>query len=121
MSRNRKKPETGWSGERVAKGIFHRPGGTYHVAISVKNQMRKKSFPTLEAAISWRDDQISSRPQRAFSAGINALHRSTWSPKDMRDDYDEIRRQIEKAPRTTETINGREFTVVHIPALGVAA
>ena len=122
-SKVRRKPEGGWNGVRVAPGIFRRAGGTFNVAISVKNQTRKASFPTLEQAIAWRDEQKGNRvpSRRAFSAGIGALHRSTWMPEDVREDHENARRQLASANRSTVERDGREFTVVHLPDATTAA
>lgn len=118
MSRARKKPEGGWNGPRVASGIYQRPGGTFNVAISVKNQTRKASFPTLEEAIAWRDEQKRERVpprKRAFSVGIESVHRSTWEPADYEIDRQNIREQLKKSPKTTTVRDGREFTLVRLP------
>lgn len=117
-SKVRKKPKGGWNGERVATSVYRRAGGTFCVSISVQGRNRQASFPTLKEAVAWRDEQKSARVpprKRAWSAGINALHRSTWSPEDVHADHDETRRMIESAPRRKQRINGRIFTVVSLP------
>ena len=109
--------------ELVATGVYRRPSGTFYVKIVAGKRTHQKSFSSLREAIAWRDEQRGNQttPRRAFSVGINALHRSTWMPEDVREDHENARRQIASANRSTVERDGREFTVVHLPDATTAA
>lgn len=106
--------------KQVARSVYQRQRGTFEVRIAVNGKQRRKSFSTLQEAIAWRDEQRDDRQprRRAFAAGINALHRSTWAPKDVLEDIERTRELIQGAPREEREINGRTFTVVRLPDVG---
>lgn len=101
---------SGVKGTRIATGIFQRPGGTYNVAISVGNRLRKRSFEHLRDAISWRDEQIKERAPVDKRRAYNH-----WSPQDVWIDEDDRRAQIEQAPRKKVKRGGRNYTVIQLP------
>lgn len=102
---------------RVEKNIRRRQGGTYCVSVSVDWEERRKSFETLEEARAWRDEMIASRPKRRTRHGIPALSARNTADEDVR------REVIASSPKSTRVINGRKFTVVHLPPTmeGIAA
>jgi hypothetical protein len=104
------------SGEvKVERGIYRRPGGTYSARVFVNYTGYRKSFASLEQARKWREGMESGQPMwlkgrdgRLVPSEQPALDRSA-------------RELIASSPRSNRVIDGREFTVVHLPPGGIRA
>jgi hypothetical protein len=96
---------------RVAENILRRQGGTFGVSVSVNMSQRRASFPTLEEAIAWRDAQYADRKPREARRGAPSM--ST----DVTEERNQSRLMIKTAPRTKAVIDGKQFTVVHLPGV----
>lgn len=96
---------------RIAKNIVAREGGTFAVDIRVDGVNMRKSFPSLDEAVTWRDTQKATRkPREKRGAGDDYL--MSVESTELRN---ATRERIANAPRTTEIIDGRTWTVVHLP------
>lgn len=98
--------------KRVAPNIVAREGGTFGVDVRIDGVQKRKSFPTLDEAIAWRDEQKAKRKPRERRGGLKTD--LLMSPEET-EARNGTRRMLATAPRTTEVIDGREWTVVHLP------
>ena len=115
----RKKPKSGWDGQRVEQSIYLRDVGTYAVKVHVNGSQVRKTFPDIDSARAWRDEQIAKRPpkgEHVWGNGLRHLRRSTWGlAADEREDREATKQLIEKSPKLKETLGDREFLVVKLP------
>lgn len=108
---------------KVDTCIVRRARGTFAVSVRNGGGNVTATFPSLGEAQAFRDDVISKRPKRDYSflgkKGRKGPDLISAMETELRF---RARKEIAAAPRSTHVIDGREFTVVHLPptARGVA-
>lgn len=91
---------------RVETGIYRRQGGTYRVEVMRDYVTYRRTFKTLEEARRFRN---------GIRSGKLSVRGGLYAAMDVVSEKEIRRREIRSAPRTKKVINGREFTVVHLP------
>ena len=100
---------------RVDRCIVKRIKGTFAVEVQIAGAIRAKTMSTLEEAQTWRDEQEKARPKREAKSYRRKGGRDLpFSPEETQQ-RNTSRALIESAKRTTTVIDGRTFTVVHLP------
>ena len=96
-------------GVLIESCIRRREGGTYSVQISVNWEQKRKSFKTLTEARKWRDHIKAQRPKREKRNGAPS-HKAEITVRRQ-----SVRQMLKTAPRSQREVNGRVFTVIHLP------
>lgn len=81
--------------------IYRTPGGKYMVKVRINTVYSQRTFRTLTEARKYRREVIKARPKERL--------------KQMNNWKDRAREQIKAAPRSKVVIDGRKWTVVHLP------